>query len=95
MEYTIEKQFCAIRKDIEDSITELLRDASHTSKRLATQGISYGFTYQAPSASLRNTVQLAIDLDIKTSKIPNIRMVTLCTFFYRSPLHHEKWAFQV
>ena len=47
MEYTIKKQFCVIRKDIVDSITELLRDATHTSQRLATQGTPYGFTHQA------------------------------------------------
>ena len=30
-----------------NSLTELLRDAKHTSQRLATQGTAYGFTHQA------------------------------------------------
>ena len=47
LEKTIKKQFDMIRKDIVGAVTELLRDASHTSQRLAAQGTTYGYTYHA------------------------------------------------
>ena len=47
LEETIKKQFTVIRKDIVDALTEILRDATHTSQRLATQGTIHGFTQQA------------------------------------------------
>ena len=47
LEEILRKQFGVIRKDIISSLTELLRDASHTSQRLATQGTTHGFTQHA------------------------------------------------
>ena len=47
LEETIKKQFTVMRKDIVDALTEILRDATHTSQRLATQGTIHGFTQQA------------------------------------------------
>ena len=47
LEETLRKQFGVIREDIISSLTELLRDASHTSQRLATQGTTHGFTRHA------------------------------------------------
>ena len=44
---SIKRQFDIIREDIVGAVTELLRDASHTSQRLAAQGTNYGYTYHA------------------------------------------------
>ena len=47
LEKTLKKQFGIIKKDIINTLTELLKDDLHTSQRLATQGTAHGFTYQA------------------------------------------------